>query len=75
MKKFLTAPAICALSLAFLFTANSKGKEGVNSHSHILATNFPTPGWPVCSKCGKYHPGESCPKDKDGRLCIKYASR
>ena len=64
MKTFLAISAVCVLSLAFSFTINSKGQESVNSSSHILATNFPTPGWPVCSKCGTYHPGQPCPKDK-----------
>lgn len=33
-------------------------------NASILATNFPTPGYPSCSNCGGYHPGKSCPKDE-----------
>ncbi|KKM64901.1 hypothetical protein LCGC14_1496730 [marine sediment metagenome] len=63
VKKLLLIAMICIVSAAYCLQNNIFGAITPSANSHILATNFPTPGWPVCSKCGKYHPGEECSKE------------
>jgi len=71
MKRVLIIFGIYGI-LAFSLTTSV---DAIEYRAHNSATNFPTPGWPVCSKCGKYHPGQSCPKDSGSRVSITLAYR
>ena len=64
MKKLLLIAIICTVSVVYCLQNTLFEVITPIVNSHIFATNFPTPGYPTCKRCGKYHPGQDCPKDK-----------
>jgi len=53
---------LCFFAMSCVFKANFLHRKHILQfhNASLLATNFPTSGWPVCSSCGTYHPGKPC---------------
>ena len=63
LKKLLYLPLVLIVFSVWSDNFYLESAVSINNDS-ILATNFPTPGYPKCKRCNRYHPGRPCPKDK-----------